>query len=439
MKYLTLVLIGFLPTLFCQVVLPLTKITLPPTISERSVSGTIKLGGNISSYGEFYATVNIGTPAVSFFVQADTGSSDLLVYANDCINCNTGVSTYNPSSSSSSAIVACGSPQFSCTVDVCTEVGSQSACGFHDTYGSGASVIGYVAVDKFSIGPVSGFNATFGGIRNSTGNFENVGISGIWGLAYKNLSFWEGDTIFDNMVKTSSMFNGFSMCLTDNYPSMTLGVDYSANTQFQWTPILLELFYVVGLNTTFLGSTSLGTKVTAIVDSGTTLLVVPTPMFDTIQSTLTAMCSSSVDLPGVCNLANPAQTLFDGYCFNMNQQQINNFPQFTFTLFNITSPFSVSILRPVLINGLNYQCLGVGSGGGGLNLVILGDVVMKYNQVAFDRQHKQVGFGPLTSCPGYIPPTTGSSATGASTTGKSDASITKFSLFLLGTLLIALL
>jgi len=407
---LFVVLAVFIPTIICNFI-PLTRI--PPQrifeIDKRSASGAVLLQGSIGGTAEFYATVSVGSPANSFQVQVDTGSSDLLLYSPSCSSCE-GASPYNPSASSSAVLINCkAGDNLNCPQDKCIIVGSTPACGFDDRYGDGSEVTGYVLADKFGVGPFDGFTATFGSILSSNvGQFEPNGVAGIWGLAYQGLSTWNGATVMDNLVSAAAMFNGFSMCLDSGNPIMSIGVDYSGTSGIQWASLTRQLYYEVGLNSVSVGSTTvLSGPGTIIVDSGTTLILLQTNAYQAFENALNGMCSTT-SLVGVCNVNN-GQSLFTSFCFPMTTNQIDEFPNITVSITGI-SALTIAPSGYLFPNTINHQttyCLGVAdSQDATTNL--LGDSFMQNYHVIFDKHNARVGFGPLSTCP---------SATSSSSTG----------------------
>lgn len=64
----------------------------------------------------------------------------------------------------------------------------------------------------------------------------------------------------------------------------------------------------------------------SIVDSGTPLPTVPTKVYSNLKNLLLSNCSKN-SLMGVCTGVNSTnETLFDGICFDMNSQEISEFP-----------------------------------------------------------------------------------------------------------------
>lgn len=66
-----------------------------------------------------------------------------------------------------------------------------------------------------------------------------------------------------------------------------------------------------------------------IVDSGTTLIIVPYWIMDPIKKIFTGLCSSN-PLVGICNVQT-GKSLFDGECYSMTAKQVASFPSMSFS------------------------------------------------------------------------------------------------------------
>jgi len=193
---------------------------------------------------------------------------------------------------------------------------------------------------------------------------------------------------------------------------MSLGTDFSTTQGFQWVPITTKLYYGVTISGMSVAGQSLGSasifnsngqSAGTIVDSGTTLMLLPKSAYAAYGSYLGSQCSKGTQLAGLCNPApSDGSTILDGgLCYTMSDSQVNAYPSLTVD-FGSGIVMTVSpqkYLFPFNDNGVTYRCMGLA------NLtndgeMILGDVFMQNWHVVFDRQHSQIGFGPVSSCPG---------------------------------------
>jgi hypothetical protein len=73
------------------------------------------------------------------------------------------------------------------------------------------------------------------------------------------------------------------MCLGSNGGSLVLGDSFS-DASYQWTPVTQQLWFVVGMTDFQIAGQSIGLSPSdygnSIVDSGTTLFLLPTGSFD---------------------------------------------------------------------------------------------------------------------------------------------------------------
>ena len=350
--------------------------------------------------------MTLGTPAAKFTVQLDTGSSDLAIPGYTC-QCGTHYdSGYNPKSSSTSAAIACsGTPDITCPS--C----ENGQCGYNITYGDGS---GFSAVSNSDLCNVAGvsFQQIFGEITSEkTGSlpyFEPPVIDGICGVAYPILSEVNASTIIDNMYQDGYIDNIFSMCMTDQGGSLTLGgIGGYYSGSIQYTPIVKELYYNVYLADIDVFGKSIGVpaatlnKGDVIVDSGTTLIYLSSTPYNALKTSFLNSCPSS-GLVGVCDV-NSQRTIFDGYCVSLTQAQVNAYPPITIK-FGQSSPISLNILPSTYLqqgfcsNPSSYA-LAIGSGGLDLFGNIFGDTFMQNFETIFDRANTRLGFGAVSNCP----------------------------------------
>lgn len=271
-------------------------------------------------------------------------------------------------------------------------------------YGDGSGVNGSVVYDILGLVGLNA-NVSFGKIEQSSPNFEPLAVDGIWGLAYQTITDWNEVPAFTAWASQNQLYSGFSMCLTqvgDYEGVFDLGVDYSKNSAFRFTPVIDELYYVVNLTDVSVGSNSLGlsNKIynlgQVIVDSGTTLIYVNDFIYKGIVNQFEAICKSGVKLVGVCGVP-AAINLFAGYGYKMTPEDIAAFPMITISFDSVTGlqiPPSAYLISEKIPSASPYFMGIYGS-----TITILGDVFMQNFQVAFDLVNNAVGFADVSTCP----------------------------------------
>jgi len=376
-------------------------------LTRRAVAangGPIHLTGNLTYWGEYFASVGLGTPPQFLNLQVDTGSTDLICFAEGCDGCGTNYLAYDQSKSSTSNEITCDQTDYVCS-NQCQD--SLSNCQFLNEYGDGSSIGGDLMQDVLVIGNYStqGGFVIFGAINSvdAPNGFEATGVDGIIGFAFQAISSWQGPSAFDTLVETYNFYDGFAMCLRPQGGVLELGVDYSKDPNFKWTPITDEEWYGVEIEDILIGGTSIGFSSWdlnwngVIIDSGTTLLIMPSDIYGGIQKVFQSMCSK-VPLTGVCGNMPANETLFGGACLTITDKQVQQFPNFT---------INFSGLGLLSIQNIDYLWQGTGVPGqyclgiqamDGLG-VIIGDIFMQRYHVAFDKNLDQIGFAPISTCP----------------------------------------
>lgn len=263
-----------------QVTLPF-KISKPHHVRDRMAKiqrkyeamfrrGQSNDGTNIplSNYQEaqFYGPVGLGTPAQTFQVVFDTGSSNLWVPSSECttVSCRLH-NRYN--SSESSTYVANG-----------TE--------FSITYGSG-SVYGYSSFDTCTLGDLVIQGQEFAEITKESGVAFIAGkFDGILGLGFDTISVNKMVPPWYNLMKQGlvqeKMFS-FWLAKTDTEPEggeLTLGGYNSARFtgDIHYVPITVQAYWQIKMDQFEMGDVAFcnDTGCKAIVDSGTSLMTGPT-------------------------------------------------------------------------------------------------------------------------------------------------------------------
>jgi len=232
---------------------------------------------------QYFIDVSIGTPAQTFTMVPDTGSSNLWVYSKSCwaLPCWTH-KLYDHSKSSTY---------------------KANGQAFDITYGSGG-IKGTVSEDTAMIGAdVSVPSMGFGEVTSASGiSFDVSRMSGILGLAYKSISVDGLDTFMDLSNLTDKSFSFYLHSNPTESYMIVPGMETEGWTTIDKHTVAEQKYWALTLK-----SISQGTKVIdaskykAVIDSGTSLLVGPTelvtPLIDGI--TVNATCDGIDSLPDI--------------------------------------------------------------------------------------------------------------------------------------------
>lgn len=400
--------------------------------------------GSVNATFEYYVALQIGSSQQLFLVQADTGSSVLAVpttgckeytqagekTSNQCLHPN---ALYAPASSTSAVPVPCSE----CSTRLCSKESSQ--CLFQLNYGDGSFLVGYQYKDAVSLGGYLASEVRFGAIKAESPGFaeRKTAVDGILGLAYTDLDAAMGESLFEEIVADTSCPDKFGICLGYSGGVLSLG---SANARYnnakmEYTPLVgKKAFYQVEIANMMVGGDDLFSDHTVyaqnrtIVDSGTTLLILPQFIMDVLTAKLRSACvqilpeeSKRLCYPGPTGVS----MLTGGACSSVKLEYVKKFPdiQFQFS----TGPDTVMTValpadRYFMRQG-NAYCFGI-TGDHNRMGGILGDVFMQAVNTEFDRKNSRIGFAPVKDCVGPDPILTkgdGDGQTGAKNHALTDA------------------
>ncbi|KAF3324930.1 aspartic proteinase-like protein 1 [Carex littledalei] len=368
--------------------------TSPEELAFSDGNATYRL----SSLGYlYYAFVKLGTPNVTFFVALDTGS-DLFWVPCDCKQCaaltspsydvNFAFNTYNPSNSSTSETISCGSS--SCDeVQSRTCSGSNGNCTYSVSYASAnTSTSGYIVEDVIYLTTETNQPQTiqasilFGCGQTQTGTFLEGGApDGLMGLSISNVSV---PSILANKGYT---YNSFSMCFAESGIGRINFGDVGNSDQSE-TPLNVNAqsdYYNISLTGFSVGNTSYTSSFSAIVDSGTSFTYFNDPMYTDIVTSF----NSQVQETRSTELS--AEESFE-YCYYFSSGQTSaSVPAIAFTtqggssfsvndaLFTISSPAG---------NTVGY-CLAIVKSS---SLNIIGENFLTGLRVVFNRETLVLGW-----------------------------------------------
>lgn len=232
---------------------------------QKSESEIIKDYGN----AQYYGVVEIGTPPQSFEVIYDTGSSNLWVPKVGCTHCGlpfiSHKSKYDETKSSSY---------------------EEDGDDFSIMYGSG-SVKGFFSKDDVTLADdivinEQGFaevtDAGGLGVAYSLGKFD-----GILGLGFSSISVGGRTTVFENAIKQNKVDQPvFAFYLGDNKPGELTFGGYDSSKfegQLEYVKLAAATYWQINMDSIKAGDYTHASgdddQITAIVDSGTSLITGP--------------------------------------------------------------------------------------------------------------------------------------------------------------------
>ncbi|XP_031120542.1 aspartic proteinase CDR1-like [Ipomoea triloba] len=284
------------------------------SIQSHLGGGSAKFKTDITSDGGAYVMkYSIGTPPFETYGIVDTGSDVTWTQCEPCIECFwQSLPVFDPKHSKSYKTASCDS-------DACALVGSsvgacsdQNVCQYNLTYGDSSKSVGDVAIDTVTIGDASFKNVVFGCGHQNSGTFLG-NASGIVGLGNSDIS------IVKQLGKdVGGKFAYFLSSQPDSKSHISFGTDAivkgtgAVSTPFSISPDQ-PTFYYLSLESMSVGNQSfplkqsfssnvggrrVGIKKTSangniIIDSGTTLTILPSDVFDSLKSELTKQISAT--------------------------------------------------------------------------------------------------------------------------------------------------
>uniref|UniRef100_A0A3Q1K8A4 pepsin A n=2 Tax=Anabas testudineus TaxID=64144 RepID=A0A3Q1K8A4_ANATE len=306
----------------------------------------------------YYGVISIGTPAQSFSVIFDSGSSNLWVpsvYCSSqaCENHN----QFNPQDSST------------------FQWGDES---LSIQYGTG-SMTGYLGSDTVQVGGISVANQVFGLSQTEAPFMAEMAADGILGLAFQSISSDDVVPVFANMVSQGLVSEPmFSVYLSSNSEQGSEvvfgGVDSNYYTgEITWIPLTSATYWQIQMDSVTINGQTVACSggCQAIIDTGTSQIVGPTTDINNMNSYVGASTDQYGDASVSC-------------------QNIQSMPDVTFTL----NGNAFTIPASAYVSETSYGCnTGFGQGGSD-QLWILGDVFIRQFYTVFDTANQYVGLAP---------------------------------------------
>jgi len=336
----------------------------------RGEAAALQKGENesIKDYAnaQYFGTISIGSPPQSFQVIFDTGSSNLWVPKVGCKHCGLpfigNKSKYDHQKSSTYA-----------------EDGTE----FNIMYGSG-SVTGFFSKDSVTIADdivIEGQrfaeiqDAGGLGVAYSLGKFD-----GILGLGFTSISIDGATTVFENAISQNKVDQPvFSFYLGDNAPGeLTFGGYDSSKFEgdLKYVPLDAATYWQITMDKVKAGDfeTTSSDKITAIVDSGTSLLTGP-----------------KADVAKIAAAVGAKPNIMGEYTIDC--KTLDDIPDIVFTIGGVeyTIPGKKAVIQAQGTCLFAFMGLDIPAPG---PQWILGDVFMREYYTVFNYDEKTIGFAP---------------------------------------------
>ncbi|KAH7928167.1 acid protease [Leucogyrophana mollusca] len=325
------------------------------TLSRRS-SGSDPLTDD--SGVRWYGDITVGTPPTTYSVDFDTGSADLFLPGTDCGSSCDGHKLYNPASSSTSKDVN---------------------KTFTMMYGDGSSVLGEQYTDTVSIAGYAAKNQVLGVASQYSSAFSssNFAPDGLMGLAFKLVSTYNSDSVFQTLVAQGAVPQSiFSFKLATSGSELRIGGMNNAlyTGGFTWTDVTEEGYWQIDVDGISANGNETLKGLSAIVDTGTTLILGQT---SSVQQFYDAV--GGTDVGG---------GLYTLPCDSM--------PSVSVTLGGKSFTLSSDTFNFGTFDSSGETCVGGISASDSLgDLWVLGDVFLRNVYTVFDLGNSRVGYADL--------------------------------------------
>ncbi|KAG6828379.1 hypothetical protein H0H92_008178 [Tricholoma furcatifolium] len=331
--------------------------------SKRGITTSIPL----TDYEDviWYGSISVGTPARTFTVQLDTGSSDLFLPGSSCTSsaCR-GHSKYNASSSASSK-----------------SLGREWSIAFADY--SRAS--GELYSDVVAIGGSSARSQTVGAATEYSGGFDlsRFPADGLLGMAFRSVSRFNAPPFLSTLYAQGQLSVpqvGFK--LADEAQLTIGGIDFDAihKDTLVWTPVTIKAYYQIALGNFIVNGAPMPGGLDAIIDTGTSFIYGSSDIVAKFYAAIPGAKHASETIGDEfytypCNAVVNATLVFNRQPFAIKEENFN---------LGLVALGSSDCVGGVVIHDNLIR-----------NTWLLGDVFLKGVYSAFEFEQGQVGFAQL--------------------------------------------
>ncbi|KAF8779158.1 hypothetical protein HU200_002834 [Digitaria exilis] len=243
--------------------------------------------------GNYVTQLGLGTPATSYAMVVDTGSSLTWLQCSPCVvSCHRQAGPlYDPMASSTYAPVPCSAPQCDELQDATLNPSACSVsnvCVYQASYGDSSFSVGYLSKDTVSFGSGRFPNFYYGCGQDNEGLFGRS--AGLIGLARNKLSLL--------YQLAPSLGYSFSYCLPTSTSTGYLSIGSYNPGQYSYTPMVSSSLdgslYFVSLSGMSVAGRPLAvspseySSLPTIIDSGTVITRLPTSVYSALSKAVAA-------------------------------------------------------------------------------------------------------------------------------------------------------
>lgn len=327
---------------------------------------------------EYYGEVTVGTPGVTLKLDFDTGSSDLwfgkfitvctiafillirsALASSLCTNCGSSQTKYNPNESSTYA---------------------RDGRTWSISYGDGSSASGILGTDTVTLGGLTIKHQTIELARREASQFQSGPSDGLLGLGFDSITTVRGvKTPVDNLISQGLISNpvfGVYLGKENNGGGgeYIFGGYDSSKFKGSLTTIPVDNsngWYGITVRGASIGGSRVSSSFDAILDTGTSLLVLP----NDVASSVAEAYGASDNYDGTFSIS----------C------DTSSFEPLVFTIGSSTFEVPADSL---VYEQDGYSCIA-GFGYGDYDFAIFGDVFLKNNYVVFNPEAPHVQIAPI--------------------------------------------
>ncbi|WOK95441.1 hypothetical protein Cni_G04148 [Canna indica] len=334
--------------------------------------------------GNYVTRIGLGTPARSYVMVVDTGSSLSWLQCSPCrVSCHAQVgSVFDPAASATYLSVGCSASECnsleSATLNPAA-CSTSNVCIYEASYGDSSFSVGYLGKDTLSLGSGQRVpNFVYGCGQDNEGLFGRS--AGLIGLARNRLSLLS--------QLAPSLGNSFSYCLPSTAAAGYLSIGSYNGGKYAYTPMqsssLDDTLYFVKLSSMTVGgsglpvSSSVYSGTPTIIDSGTVITRLPSDVYDALSAAVAAALKRYPRAPAYSIL----DTCFKGSLSKMAVPEVN-------MVFQGGATLRLAARNVMIDVDDSTTCLAFAPAG---RVAIIGNKQQQTYSVVYDVGRSRIGF-----------------------------------------------